>query len=426
MSTSVPPRDGAALTASPSSPSLLLGDELALRRVFDLEYSGYIANARSQLGEAESHAPRIVEGAFINAWRQRQTLTTNAQLKTFLDEQVHHGASRALSRRAAAHRFGTHGGRDEVQSAAHGAASGAADAERSWTEVTKAIHDTGAPSDSHVAAATAGRHEAAEHMKSVAKGRSWKGPIAIGVLVIAASVGLMFYLDNLGEDEAAASSVGSGALQPIVTSASAQIGSLNLADGTKLRIGPETKVFVADGFPTKMRAVRVEGTAQFDVAPNQTLPFHVILKKGQVVATGTSFVVSAYPNDSGFMVQVKEGSVTVKSDKLSSPLTANQTVLVRGSTSTPLTDAQRAEAFGWVDHQVTISDKPLRDVLAGLTRWFNLDIKVPDLKLLDRPAGFSVSLDSSRQAISQVEKSANVKFGYEGETKVFRDATAKK
>jgi hypothetical protein len=37
-----------------------------------------------------------------------------------------------------------------------------------------------------------------------------------------------------------------------------------------------------------------------------------------------------------------------------------------------------------------------------------------------------VALDSSRAAIAQVEKTANVKFAYEGESKVFRDANAKK
>jgi hypothetical protein len=49
-------------------------------------------------------------------------------------------------------------------------------------------------------------------------------------------------------------------------------------------------------------------------------------------------------------------------------------------------------------------------------------VKVVDLPLLERQASLDVPLDSSRLAISQVEKSANVKFAYEGETKVFKDA----
>jgi len=234
------------------------------------------------------------------------------------------------------------------------------------------------------------------------------------------------YLDRLGEDDAAVSGVMSNALQPLFASTAGQIGSTSLADGTKLRIGPETKVWVGDGFPTKFRAVRVEGTAVFEVAPNQPLPLRVVLKKGQVIATGTKFVVSSYPNDSAFMVLVREGSVTIKSDKLSSSLTANQSAAVRGSTSETPTEAQSAEAFGWVDGKFTMTDKPLRDVMEGLTRWFNLDIKIPDSKILDRKTSVAVALDSSRAAIAQVEKTANVKFAYEGESKVFRDANAKK
>src|SRR5881227_2943750 len=216
MSTSVPPRDGAAMVPS-SSVSTVLGDELALRRAFDQEYSALMASAKSQLGEAESHAPRIVECAF-------------------LDKQVHHGASRALSRRAAAHRFGTHGGRDDVHLASKGNTSPAADAERSWNEITRAIHSAGPSDEAHAAAANAGRHEAAEHMKSVAKRASWKVPVAMGVVIVAASVIGIKYLDRLGEDDAAVQGVKGANLLPLVAATSGQIGSLNLADGTKLRI----------------------------------------------------------------------------------------------------------------------------------------------------------------------------------------------
>jgi len=404
----------------------VLGDELALRRAFDHEYSALMASAKSQLGEAESHAPRIVECAFVDAWAARASIGNADELKAFLANQVHHGASRALSRRAAAHRFGTHGGRDDVQLASKSNTSPAADAERSWAEITRAIHTAGPSNEAHAAAASAGRHEAAEHMKSVAKRASWKIPVAMGVLIVAASVVGIKYLDRLGEDDAAVQGVKGANLLPLVAATSGQIGSLNLADGTKLRIGPETKVYVGDGFPNQFRAVRVEGTAQFDVAPGKPLPLRVVLKKGQVIATGTSFVVSSYPSDSGFMVLVREGSVTVKSDKLSIPLTANQSVAVRGTTSETPTEVQRAEAFSWVDGKFAVTDKPLRDVIESLTRWFNLEIKVPNSKLLDRKATISVALDSSRAAITQVEKSANVQFAYEGETKVFREPPAKK
>ena len=172
----------------------------------------------------------------------------------------------------------------------------------------------------------------------------------------------------------------------------------------------------------KMRAVKVDGTAQFDVAPNQPTPLHVVVHKAQVIATGTSFVVSTFAPDSAFAVLVREGTVTVKTDKAQKALAANQTALVKGSDIAELPDAQKAELFDWVDGRVTFENKPMRQVMEELVRWFNLDIKIVDATLLDRTGGFSVSLDSSRAAIAQVEKSAHLKFAYEGENKVFRDA----
>ena len=419
MSTSVPPRDGGAFSGSPAEGSTLLSDEQALKRAFDREYGDCLTNARAQLGEAESQAPRIVQTAFINAWNQRASFSTDEQLKAFLTEQISFGASRALSRRAAAHRFGTHGGRDEIHAVSH-SVSAKADADASWNEIARAIHGEATSKDSHAAVATAGRHEAAEHMKSVAKKGQWKVPVTVGVLALGAMIAGFFFLDKLGEGEAALQAVGSATIQPIA-SQSGQLGSTTLADGSKVKMGPETKLFIPDVFPAKIRAVRVEGTAQFDVA-KQPLPFYAVVRKTQVIATGTSFVVSTFTTDSSFGVLVREGSVTVKSDKGQKVLTANQTALVKDGVIGDLPEPQKAELFGWIDGKVTVTNQPLRTVMEDLVRWFNLDIKVPDAKLLDRPASFAVSLDSSRAVITQVEKSANVKFAYEGETKVFRDA----
>ena len=437
MSTSVPPRDGGALSGSPSSSTGFLADEGVLRRVFDAEYATRIASARTQLGDAASHAARVVETAFVAAWNQRAMLRSAEQLESFLDEQVHHGVARAISRRAAAHRFGTHGGRDEVQAVSHSSAE--ADAARSWEQIEKAIHSTPATTDAHAAVASAGRHDAAAHMKAVAKRRSWAIPAVVGIVALGLSVAGVLYVDRLGEDDAVLAAVSSASIQP-VQSSSGQIGSVTLNDGTKMRMGPETKVWEPDGFPDKIRAVRVEGTAQFDVAPNRKLPFRVVAKRVHVIATGTSFVVSAYAADSGILVMVREGSVTVKSGKQSTTVAANQVLFVDRSTMRAATDDERAQRLGWIDGHVAATHKQLRDVIAQLSRWFNLDIKVPDLRLLDRDASFSVSLDSSRLAIEQVEKSAEeivrglekvyalkgvkVQYASEGDTRIFRDAPA--
>ena len=420
MSTSVPPRDGGAFSG-PSGPVPLLADELALKRVFDREFADCLSGARAQLGEAELQAPRIVQTAFVNAWNQRASFRTDDDLKSFLKEQISFGATRALSRKAAAHRFGTHGGRDEVHTASH-AVAGSDDPAVSWTEVSRALHGEASSKDAHAAAASVGRHEAAEHMKAVAKKGQWKVPVTIGVFALAVMAAGFFYLDKLGEGEAALQAVSSANIQPIA-SQPGQIGNTTLADGSKVKIGPDTKLFIPDEFPAKLRVVKVEGTVQVDVA-KAVLPFYAVVRKTQIIATGTSFVISTFLPDSAFAVLVREGTVTLKSAKGEKSLAANQTALVKGGEISDLPEAQKGELFDWVDGKVTVPTQPMRGVMEQLVRWFNYDIKIVDASLLERTASFSVPLDSSGAAIKQIEKSANVKFAYEGQNKVFRDAGA--
>jgi ferric-dicitrate binding protein FerR (iron transport regulator) len=419
MSTSVPPRDGGALSGTNNSSTSFLSDESALRRAFDAEYDRLLATARTQLGDASSQATRIVEAAFVAAWMQRASLQTADQLNAFLAEETKHGTSRALSRRAAAQRFGNKGGRESSSATAHNSGE-SANAAESWEHIQRSIHQTDRP-DAHAAVANAGRHEAAAHMKKVGRGQSWIGFAAIGVVALIAAIVTLKYTSHLGEDEATLAAVNAPGLVPIESSPG-QIGTTTLADGTKMRMGPQTRIMKPDGFPTKVRAVKVDGTAQFDVAPGQALPFRVIVKKVQFIATGTSFAVSGFSSDSGVMILVKEGSVSVAGMKPPTTVAANQALVIDNGVARPATDDEKAEAFSWVDGRVVVNHKPLREALATMLRWFNLDIKVPDLKLLDRDASFNVSLDSSLAAISQVEKSANVKFGYEGDNKLFKDA----
>jgi len=414
------PTDSRTASPSPLSPSSLLADESALKRAFDAEFESCLAAAKSQLGDATALAPRVVEGAFTNLWAKRATIATNQQLKDALAEEIRHGSARALSRRHSASRFA---GGKHAQTGQHATTSATpADV---WAHVEHAIKGNGSD-QTHAAVNEAGRHEAASHMKAVAKKRSFAVPIAIGVAALIISVVGIIYVDRLGEDDAVLAAVSNSGIQPVQASVG-QIGTVTLSDGTVMRIGPETKYFKPDGFPDKVHALRVDGTADFTVAPTakEALPFRVVVKRNHIISTGTHFAVSGYSDDSGVVVWVKEGTVTVKSGKASSIVNAGQAVMLDNGAIRPATDAERAERVGWVDDTITVSHKQLRKAVEVLTRWFNSDVKVPDLTLLDRDASISAPLDSSRLAISQVEQSANVQFAYEGIAKVFRDAPKK-
>src|SRR5436305_1062266 len=86
-------------TTAPSS--AVLPNPEALHKVFDAEFQTVLAQARKELGEAVSLAPRVAEGAFVRAWDARGRLQSMDELKEFLRTDVKHAAGRALSRRKA-------------------------------------------------------------------------------------------------------------------------------------------------------------------------------------------------------------------------------------------------------------------------------------------------------------------------------------
>src|SRR3954465_10764056 len=106
MSTPIQREGDAAIPLPLRTP---LADENALHDAFLAEYPTLSAEATAELGsEAAALTPKVVEGAFVRAWDARARFRTPAELHQFLVEDVHHAAARALSRRAAAHRFAGH------------------------------------------------------------------------------------------------------------------------------------------------------------------------------------------------------------------------------------------------------------------------------------------------------------------------------
>jgi ferric-dicitrate binding protein FerR (iron transport regulator) len=415
-----------ARAASPSpltNATGVLPDEAALKRAFDAEFAQCLAQAKSQLGEAGTLAPRVIETAFVNAWGQRATLGTNDHLKSVLSDEIRHGAARALSRRASGGRFGAVGG---AHAKAHEVAADHESPAHVWSQIERALHGTGSTAEARMATAKTGRHEAAEHMKRMGKRPNWVIPVAIGVFALIISLAGVMYMDRLGEDDGILSEVSNQSIQPI-QSAPGQIGTTRLLDGTSMKMGPDTRVWVPEAFSTTSRAIKVEGTAAFDVAPGKPMPFRVVSRRNHFIATGTKFVISTLNKDTLPMILVQEGAVTVKAGKHTAVVNAGQAMLVdQAAGIRALTEDEKAEAFAWVDGRVVVKNRQLRDVIAAMTRWFNYDVKVPETELLNRPASLDVWLDSSKTVIPQVEKNANLKLTFEGETKVFRDAAKKK
>jgi len=420
MPSTVPPRDGDARTAP--SPQSALADEAALRHAFLAEYPALAAEARADLGEqAAALTPKVVEGAFVRAWDARDSLRSPAELHDFLVRDVHHAAARALSRRVAAHRLssgGAPGSAEEANLVAHVIAE--ADVEESWRHVLHALHgETHSPQALAESAAVA-RHEAAEHITGATRETSLAAPLAIGAVALAIAVAVGMYMDRAGTDSRLGRAVNAADVR-VHSSLPSQIGVITLDDGSRVRLAPESKLSIPSAYGPRLRAVKLEGTASFEIAPGGS-EFQVHARNAIVAVTGTAFTVRAYPGDAGVTVAVSEGAVEIRRGESRQAITAGNAVMLgAGVAARSASVSERAEADGWRQGVLTIAARPLREVLPELRRWYGLDVMVQDTSLLARPVTLRASLDSSRQAIRAIEGSTGLEFGYAGQNMIFRE-----
>ena len=407
--------------SNPVPPDAPLRDEAALKRLFFAQHAALNEKARAKLGpDAAALAPKVVEGSFVRAWDARAQFRNTSDLETFLSDDVHHAAARALSRRAAAHRFA--GAQDT-----HHSATATVNPEESWGHIVHALRGEEHAPATLTAVANASRHGAATHIAGVGKSRGLLIGTALAVVAGGSILAGMKWLDVAAEKGKIAKALSASDVR-VVSAPPGRAGEISLGDGSTAHMAPDSKLTIPKDMGPKLRGVRIEGAAEFEVAPGLPDEFQVLVRDAAVVAKGTKFTVRAYPEDSVAVVAVSEGTVEVHVG--SAPPTsvaANSSLVVTRTGARAATANELLETTGWRTGTYVMANGTLKDGLTGLKRWYGYEVHVADLTLLKRNVSVNASLDSAMQAVrQQIAKSGGLKFGFVGENMALIDTADKK
>jgi transmembrane sensor len=396
MAPTFPSVDNATLKA------LRKGDASALERIHRGAYAAVVAEAAKQSGDP-SIGPPVAELAMLTLWENRANVENAEELEDGIRAAVRGGVTREQRRRAA-HKEGEKATAGTVDSTwAHIAA-----------EIAKAA-----------AAPAARKHTEPKHHVEKTSTDGGRGVmIAVGVLLLGgAAVGGYFVLQSGAHGVATSSYTLPDAKQVAVTPG--QRATLPLGPGDTAAIGSDTKITVGGDYGSKVRAVRVDGSANFRVSAGPR--FEVNAKDASIVSTGGSFAVRAYKDDPAIIVRVKEGDVKVDAAKESRTVTAGKSIAIAndGTLSEPSPEAVD-QALGWTDGKISFTNAPLKVVMAEMARWYDVPVTTKDTSLFSRPVTMSVALGSNKDAIAALEQSASVKFSYDKDSRpVLQDAPPK-
>lgn len=396
---------------------LVQGEKSALQRLFE-EYAPALADTAEAEVHADTAAAHIVEGLFLRVWHERGGFTAPEELHSWLVREAHAMSARELARRASLKRFEE---REQIKRTAQTAAHVEYDAVAGWERLRHRIELEEA--DPKVAAAErfeASKHGAAEHISHVGQGMSWK-VIAGGVLAIGAIVSVIYWrMDKAGADFRVTRALTDKEAHPITT-ALGERAAVKLDDGTQVVMAAEDSIVIPKMFNRELRAVALFGAARFTVVSNPKLPFQVNAGRMRIVATGTTFTVSAF-KDAPVVMTVQEGAVKVTVGKDVRDVAAGSGLMLSPDSvvSVP-TKEQMDEATTWVDGRLVFANRTVREALPMLRRWYQMDLRA-EPKLLDRRFSMSTRLDNVDSAIVALEQAAHVKQSWAKQQMVLLDA----
>jgi transmembrane sensor len=172
-------------------------------------------------------------------------------------------------------------------------------------------------------------------------------------------------------------------LQADIATGTAEMRNVRLADGSMLRLGPESTVSVAMGEERRVRLIR--GRAFFEVNPDPERPFRVEAGQVRVTVVGTAFEVRH--DEHGADVTVREGRVLVEPE---SGMAASERLEAGGWVHVDRAGVRRGslppeQVAAWMEGRIIANDRPLGVILDELRPYISSRIVLADQTLATRP-----------------------------------------
>ncbi|MGX5819843.1 FecR family protein [Chitinophaga lutea] len=148
-----------------------------------------------------------------------------------------------------------------------------------------------------------------------------------------------------------------------------------LPDGTSVWLNAGSSLRYPTSFAGKVRQVRLEGEAFFDVAQNPAQPFVVETNRATATVLGTSFNINSYPDEDNLVTTLVTGSLRVSSTSATQLLhPGEQTVLGANGAMLSRKGVNTEEFTAWKDGRFYFDNTPLTVILRQFSRWYDVEV----------------------------------------------------
>lgn len=176
---------------------------------------------------------------------------------------------------------------------------------------------------------------------------------------------------------------GTDAGQKVTSTIYAPLGSrvaFILPDSTSGMLNSGSRLVYTIPF-TNDRHIKLVGEAWFEVKHDEKNPFEISTPNSTIKVLGTSFNLSAYPEENYVEVVLREGTVEFK-DKNDEKVTIHskeRLVCQNGNIKKSIADPEKYIA--WTEGKLVFRGDPMAEVARRIERWYNVTIVIADKEL---------------------------------------------
>ncbi len=193
---------------------------------------------------------------------------------------------------------------------------------------------------------------------------------------------------------------------------------LQLSDGTKVWLNAGTELRYPVQFTGKRREVYLRGEGYFEVVKNQDICFQVHLDDAVITVLGTSFNVSAYPEEKGIFTTLVDGRVRFQGNNSSEEVVLHpgeQCVMDKGQGSILVSEVDTELYTAWLNGRFVFRDMPLEAIMRQLERWYDFRIVYLQPEIKREQFRGVIQRDSKIEDVFRaIELATEVKFRIEG------------
>jgi len=194
---------------------------------------------------------------------------------------------------------------------------------------------------------------------------------------------------------------------------------LTLSDGTHVWLNSETTIRYPAQFTGTLRWVELSGEAYFEVTKDREHPFRVSTPGQTIAVLGTSFNVTAYPEDGQTLTTLEEGEIAVHLDAGTSlhVMPSYQSVFDAATQTLSARKVDTSLYTSWKDGMFIFEDEKLGNILSRLGRWYNVDVAYANPQ--QKEARFTAHVDkyeSATEVLKLIQVTGAVAFEADLET----------